>query len=277
MLDQDCAQGSCIQTVPGRGYRFVAPVTRADSLASVPPSDNDSGGPVTQNEQTQGRDARARHRLWGGAIATVIGALMLIAAAGTWRLPWSGNSHPVPRLSIVVLPFANLGGDPAQQYFADGMTEDVTTDLSRIVDMFVISRNTAATYRNKPTNTKHIGRELGVRYVLDGSVQRSGNQVRVTAQLIDAESDAHLWADGFDREIGDLFALQNEITRRIAYTLGVELVAAEAAKPSDNPDAVDFLLRGRAATLNPPARDNFANMISQFEHAMAFDPRSGTA
>ena len=103
------------------------------------------------------------------------------------------------RASIVVLPFANLSNDPEQQYFADGITEDLTTDLSRIPDMLVISRNTAFTYRNKPIDTKQIGRELGVRYVLEGEVQRSGNQVRVTAQLIDAETDAHLWAERFDR------------------------------------------------------------------------------
>ena len=124
-----------------------------------------------------------------------------------------------PRLSIVVLPFANLSNDPEQQYFADGITEDLTTDLSRIADMFVISRNTAFTYRDKPVDTKQIGRELGVRYVLEGSVQRSGNQVRVNAQLIDAETDAHLWAERFDRDMGDLFALQNEITSRIAIAL----------------------------------------------------------
>ena len=143
--------------------------------------------------------------------------------------------------------------------------------------MFVISRNTAFTYRNKSVDTKQIGRELGVRYVLDGSVQRSGNLVRVTAQLIDAESDAHLWAELFDREMGDLFALQDEITRRVAYTLGVELVGAEAARSTDNPDAMDFILRGHALMFNPPGRENFAQMISQLEHAVALDPRSVVA
>jgi adenylate cyclase len=112
----------------------------------------------------------------------------------------------VPRLSIVVLPFANLSNDPEQQYFADGIAEDLTTDLSRLADMFVISRNTAFTYQNKQLHTKQIGRELGVRYVLEGSVRRSGTQVRINAQLVDAETDAHLWAERFDRETGDLFA-----------------------------------------------------------------------
>src|SRR6202022_1699025 len=113
-----------------------------------------------------------------------------------------------PRLSIVVLPFANLSNDPEQQYFADGVTEDLTIDLSRIAHMLVISRNIAFTYRNKQVDTKQIGRELGVRYVLEGSVQRSGNHLRVAAELIDAETDAHLWAERFDRDTGDLFVLQ---------------------------------------------------------------------
>jgi TolB-like protein len=123
-------------------------------------------------------------------------------------------SLAAPRLSIVVLPFANLSNDPEQQYFADGITEDLTTDLSRLANMLVISRNTAFTYRNRPIYTKQIGRELGVRYVLEGSVRRAGNQLRVSAQLIDAATDAYLWADRFDCDTGDMFALQNEITSR---------------------------------------------------------------
>src|SRR5271163_2898615 len=112
-----------------------------------------------------------------------------------------------PRLSIVVLPFANLSDDREQQYFADGITEDLTTDLSRLAGMFVISRSTAFTYRNKPVDAKQLGRELGVRYVLEGSVRRSGNRVRVNAQLINAETDAHLWAERFDSDTVDLFSL----------------------------------------------------------------------
>jgi TolB-like protein len=159
-----------------------------------------------------------------------------------------------PRLSIVVSPFANLGNDPDQQYFADGITEDLTTDLSRIADMFVISRNTAFTYRNKPIDTKQLGRELGVRYVLEGSVQRSGSHVRVTAQLINAETDTHLWAERFDRDTSDLFALQNEITRRIAVALNIELIAAEATRATEHPDALDYILRGRAGLNRTPTR-----------------------
>ena len=127
-----------------------------------------------------------------------------------------------PRLSIVVLPFANLSSDPDQEYLADGITDDLTSDLSRIANSFVISRNTAITYGNNPVDTKQICRELGVRYVLEGSVRRTGNKVRVNAQLIDAESGTHLRAEQFDGDIGDFFALQNEIPSRIAVALNVE-------------------------------------------------------
>jgi adenylate cyclase len=169
-----------------------------------------------------------------------------------------------PRLSIVVLPFANLGNDPDQQYFADGITDDLTTDLSRIANMFVISRSTAFTYRDKPVGAKQIAGELGVRYVVEGSVRRSGNQVRVNTQLIDAETDAHLWAERFDRDTSDLFALQNELTSRITVALNLEMVLAEAARPTDNPDALDYILRRRATLWKPPTRENYAEAISLF-------------
>jgi adenylate cyclase len=190
--------------------------------------------------------------------------------------PAASTSQPfvATRLSIVVLPFTVLGDDREQQYFADEITDDLTTDLSRLAHMFVISRNTAFTFRDKPVDTKHIGRELGVRYVLEGSVQRSGNRVRVTAQLIDAESDAHLWAERFTGDAGDLFALQDEITSRIAVALDLELVGAEAIRQTDNPDALDYILRGRAAELKTPSRDNRAEAIGLFERALALDPRS---
>jgi adenylate cyclase len=190
--------------------------------------------------------------------------------------PGRSISRPAvaPRLSIVVLPFANLSNDPEQQYFADGITEDLTTDLSRLENMFVISRNTAFTYRSKPVDTKQIGRELCVRFVLEGSVRRSGNQLRVNAQLIDAESDAHLWAERFDGNTADLFALQDEITGRIADALNLELIAAEAARPTDHPDVLDYILRARAAQLKPPSRDKYAEAIGLHELALTLDPRS---
>jgi len=195
------------------------------------------------------------------------------------RAPRTAIRQPAvaPRLSIVVLPFTNLSNDADQQYFADGITEDLTTDLSRIADMLVISRNTAFTYKNKPVDTKQIGRELRVRYVLEGSVRRAENRVRVNAQLIDAETDTHLWAERFDGDAGDLFALQDEITSRIAVALNLELVASEAARPTEHPDALDYILQGRAAVRNPRSRGKFAEAISLFERALALDPQSVAA
>jgi adenylate cyclase len=170
-----------------------------------------------------------------------------------------------------------MSGDPEQGYFADGLTEDLTTDLSRIADMLVISRNSAFTYKDKPVNAKQIGRELCVRYVLEGSVRRAANQVRVNAQLINAEADAHLWAERFDGDTGDLFAVQDEITSRIAVALSSELNFAEAARPIDHPDALDYVFRARAAAAQPKTREVYAEAIGLFERALALDPQSAEA
>jgi adenylate cyclase len=231
-----------------------------------------------------------RRRSVVAPIAAAIAAVLVIAVIAWWLWPATRSSPTspaavaaatsipqslvAPRLSNVVLPFTNLSNDPDQQYFADGITEDVTTDLSRISGSFVISRNTAFTYKDKPVNAKQIGRELGVRYVLEGSVRRSGSQLRVTAQLIDAATDAHLWAERFDRDKGDLFALQNEITSRIAVALSLELIGAEATRPTEHPDALDYIFRGRAAFLKPLSRDSYAEAIGLFERALALDPGS---
>jgi TolB-like protein/Flp pilus assembly protein TadD len=181
-----------------------------------------------------------------------------------------------PRLSIVVLPFTNLSDDREQQYFADAVTDDLTTDLSRISDMDVISRNTAFTYKDKPVDTRQIGRDLNIRYLLAGSVRRSGSRLRVNAQLIDAETDRHVWAERFDHNSSDLFALQDEVTSKIAIALNLEMVGAEAARPAEHPDAVDYVLRGRAALYNygGSTPESFAEAIALFERALAIDPRS---
>jgi TolB-like protein len=216
----------------------------------------------------------------GGGSGPLLHAWRAVQASTT-RSPARDTAPPAladaPRLSIVVLPFVNLSNDPEQQYFADGITGDLTTDLSRIPDMLVISRFTAFTYREKPIDTKQIGRELGVRYTLEGEVQRSGNRVRVTAQLIDAETDAHLWAERFDGDAGDLFALQDEITHRIAVALDLELVDAAAARPVERPDTRDYILRGRAARLKPPSRASRAEAVALFERALALDQDSVAA
>jgi TolB-like protein/DNA-binding winged helix-turn-helix (wHTH) protein len=292
VLDQYHPEASSIQTVPGRGYRFTAPVTRADPAA--PPVDarafgNGRGGPISGNGEGQSRSAsapiggtapgpawRARRLRWAGVTIAVVGVLVIVAAwaVWNWRSPPPAEARSAPRLSIVVLPFTNLNDDRDQQYLVDGLTDDLTTDLSRLAGMLVISRGTAFTYRNKPVDAKQIGRELGVRYVLEGSVRRSGSQIRINAQLIDAENNAHLWAEHFDRETGDLFAPQNEITSRIAVTLNLELLAAEAARPTGNPDALEYILRGRAAFYGLLSRDRYAEAVSLFERALTLDPQS---
>ena len=197
-----------------------------------------------------------------------------LPASNVAPIPPISQPAVAPRMSIVVLPFANLGNDPEQQYFADGITEDLTTDLSRIAGMFVISRNTAFTYKDKRVDTKQIGHELGVRYVLEGSVRRSGDLIRVNAQLIDAETDAHLWSERFDGDTSDLFALQDEVTSRIGVELNFEVVGADAARLTEHPDALDYILRGRAAAAKPQSRERYAEAIGHYERALALDPRS---
>ncbi len=189
-----------------------------------------------------------------------------------------------PRLSIVVLPFANIGGDPDQEYFVDGVTESLTTDLSRISGSFVIARNTAFTYKGKHVDVKQIGRELNVRYVLEGSVQRGGNRMRVNVQLIDAETGNHLWAERFDKPVADLFDMQDEVVARLANTLGVELIKAEAERSArtKNPDAIDHQMRGHALVLKliqQSTNEKEINHAAQalFEQALKIDPNDADA
>ena len=179
-----------------------------------------------------------------------------------------------PRLSIVVLPFANLGGDAEQDYFVDGVTESLTTDLSRIRGSFVIGRNTAFTYKGKAVDLKQIGRELNVRYVLEGSVQRGGNRMRVNVQLIDAGSGSHLWAERFDKPVTDIFDMQDDIVARLAGALNAQLVVAEAqrAEQAVNPDSMNFYFQALAWYNKGLSRDNVARARSFFERALSSDP-----
>jgi TolB-like protein/DNA-binding winged helix-turn-helix (wHTH) protein/Flp pilus assembly protein TadD len=293
ILDENRNEGSCIQTVPGRGYRFIAPVTRGEPAAppqSTPSPRNGRGHPVVDNTKledpvplgqigsTLEPMRRAEHRRRGRVVAAVIGALCLISVVvvGTarWHGPWFKAVHPMPRLSIAVLPFTNLSDDREQRYLADGITEDLTTDLSRIAPMFVISHRTAFGYRDNRADIQQIGHELSVRYFVEGSVRRSGDEVLVDAKLIDAESGSLLWAERFKRDAGDFFTLQDEITSRIAVALNLELLTAAATRSVEHPDALDYILRGRAVYLRVSPRDGHAEAISLFERALALDPRS---
>ncbi len=181
-----------------------------------------------------------------------------------------------PRLSIVVLPFANLSGDPEQDYFVDGVTESLTTDLSRISGSFVIGRHTAFTFKGKAVDLKQIGRELNVRYVLEGSVQRSGNRLRVNVQLIDAETGNHLWAERFDKPVTDLFDMQDEIVARLANTLDAQLIAAEArrAERSLHPNSMDLFFQGKACWNKGFAPEYMTQARDFFERSLALDPNN---
>jgi adenylate cyclase len=208
--------------------------------------------------------------------------LLLLVAAGGWYMLGDRLMKPAQaaHLSIVVLPFTNLSNDSAQDYFADGVTENLTTDLSRIRGSFVIARNTAMTFKGKPVDAKAIGKDLGVRYVLEGSVQRDQNRVRVNAQLIDAQSGAHLWADRFEEDIADLFKLQDQVVARLANSLGYELVRAEAEKGSraKKPDSIDLTMRGAALLWRqPPTKVNNDAARAFFEEALQIDPDDADA
>src|SRR5215469_10769426 len=183
-----------------------------------------------------------------------------------------------PRLSIAVLPFANLSNDPEQEYFVDGITDDLTTDLSRLSGSFVIARNTAFTYKGKQVDAKQIGHELAVNYILEGSVRRVGDEVRVNVQLIDGENGAHLWADRFYTDRANLAAAQDEITGRLARALKVELVA-DVGRRIDrdhavDPDARDLVMRGRALLLKAGSVAAWQEAVAAFERALEIDPRS---
>ena len=224
----------------------IAEPMRAYSLEVGAPSRIKAAAPADQRKSL----TAPKTRLAVAPLAAGIVALVLLVAAGGWYMLGGRLTKPAQaaHLSIVVLPFANLSGDPAQDYFADGITENLTTELSRIKDSFVIARNTAFTFKGKNVDAKQIGKELGVRYVLEGSVQRDQNRVRVNAQLVDADSGAHLWAQRFEEDLADLFKLQDQVVTRLANTLGNELTKAEAAKGarSTNPDANDLVMRGWA-------------------------------
>jgi TolB-like protein len=197
VLDEGRAEGSHIQTIPGRGYRFTAAVTRASAGAVLPLPD---------------------------------------------------------KPSIVVLPFANMSGDPEQEYFGDGMVEEVITALSRIRWLFVIARNSSFTYKGQAIEVQQVGRELGVRYVLEGSVRKAAQRVRITAQLIDALNGTHLWADRFDGSLEDVFDLQDKVATSVAGVIEPTLQAAEAARSASRPTtdltAYDLYLRALAHSLS---------------------------
>jgi TolB-like protein len=243
------------------------------------------GAPATQRPPQPAAKTRGVWARWP-ALAAALALALLAAGAFAWRTGLAPRFMAAsvddklanaPRLSIVVLPFENLSGDKEQDYFADGITDDLTTDLSHLPDSFVISRGTAFTYKGKAIDAKQIGKDLGVRYLLEGSVRRLGDKVEVNAQLISAETGAHVWADRFDGERSKLGDLQVEFVSRLANSLGVELVKAEALRAArerpKNPDAVDLSMRGWAEAFRPYSKSSNEAAIGLFERALAIDPQ----
>jgi TolB-like protein/DNA-binding winged helix-turn-helix (wHTH) protein len=250
-----------IVTVPGEGYRFdglTQPWSprQKPSVALRASGDEDVGA-----DRDPGSDALAAERS------------SAFAAAREAKMRMPGRREP-PRFSIVILPFANIGGDQEQDYFADGVTDSLTTDLSRIRGAFVIGRSTAFVYKGEAADVRQIGRDLNVRYVLEGSVQRVGKRVRVNVQLIETETAAHLWAERFDKPVANLFDMQDEIVARLAGALNTELVTAEArrAEQAPTPDSMDLYFQGRAWLNKGRVPDNIARARSLFDRALAADP-----
>jgi TolB-like protein/class 3 adenylate cyclase len=210
-------------------------------------------------------------------IARPVRAYAMVPKGGGAAMRAGGETpgpRSAPRLSIIVLPFANLGGDPEQDYFVDGITESLTTDLSRISGSFVIARNTAFTFKGKAIDVQKLGRELNVRYVLEGSVQRGGNRLRVNVQLIDVETGNHLWAERFDKPITDLFDMQDEIVSSLANALNAQLIEAEArrAERSLHPDAIDLVFQGSSCWNKGMTPEHMAQARRFFERALTLDP-----
>ena len=197
----------------------------------------------------------------------------------------SAAANPTPKVetpSIAVLPFTNMSGDPEQEYFSDGISEDVITDLSKIAGLMVISRNSSFTYKGRSVDVRAVGRDLGVRSVLEGSIRRAANRVKITAQLIDATNGAHLWADRYDRDLTDIFAVQDDVTRQIVEALKVTLSAAEKERHADsgtsNIEAYDYFLRGREILFGKTnTREMFELSTKYLMRALELDPNYSKA
>ena len=194
---------------------------------------------------------------------------------------WNPPTLPLPdKPSIAVLPFINMSGDPEQEYFSDGITEDIITDLSKVSGLFVIARNSSFVYKGRAVDVEHVGQALGVRYVLEGSVRRANDRVRINAQLLDATTGGHVWADRYDGEMQDIFALQDQVTQQIVAALQVTLTEGERGqlthKQTDNLEAYDYYLRGRELYYRATQEMN-AQARQMFERAIELDPQYAAA
>jgi len=239
-------------------------------------------------------EKKAKPRQWQRVtIGLVVAVIVVVAAVAIWRLYLRPTipprevaskekmAYPLPdKPSIAVLPFVNMGGDPEQSYFADGMTEDLITDLSKVAGLFVIARNSTFVYKGKATDVREVAKALGVRYVLEGSVRRTGAEVRVNAQLIDATTGGHVWADRYDGDLKNIFAFQDKVTRNVVAALAVELTKEDkgrvARRGTENTQAYDVFLKGWQHYLRQKPED-FRAAIVHFKKAAELDPKYGRA
>ncbi len=313
-IEADPKAPRLIVTVPGEGYRFDG-LTKTFQLAPRPdgaPSSLDEGAGVTTDEGAAAptdEGAGAPTEKGAGLITptafhiagvpilsrlgALVAALLVVFGAGgvcVWQAGLASNwmsraagdeVASASRVSIVVLPFDNLSGDPEKDYFADGITDELTTDLSHLPDSFVIARNTAFTYKGKSVNAKQIGRELGVRYIVEGSLQRIGETISVNGQLVSVETGAQLWADRFEGERRDLGELRVQFASGLANSLGLELIKAESLRAfrerPDNPDSIDLAMRGEELLQSKRTRASFTEAMEFFKRALALDPQNARA
>src|SRR6266446_2386560 len=258
-----------IETLPRRGYRFIAPVEQVQALRS-----SEANGNKTREALAVAPQSKTR-------AATLALTLLVLAASGSafWLVrAVSRPTSAAPRSrSIAVLPLENLSGDPSQEYFADGMTEQLITDLAKVSSLRVISRTSVMRYKGTKKGLPEIARELNVDGIVEGSVMRSGNRVRITAQLLHAPTDKHLWAEAYERDLDDVLRLQNEVAQAIAQQVRAQLTPQQQARfrsaSSVNPDAYEAYLRGRYYLSNQFTTEQPLNTAkSYFEESIRKDP-----
>ena len=254
-------------TEPVRAWRVKVPAN------AVMPK-----GSSTARESKSNDKSRSWHWMAAAVVVVLLGAgsAWLWWPSDTERAALSRMAYALPdRPSIAVLPFDNMSNDPEQEYFSDGISEDIITDLSKISGLFVVARNSSFTYKGTPVKIRQVAEDLGVRYVLEGSVRRSGDHIRINTQLIDALEGDHLWAERYDRELKDIFALQSEIAQRVVDALSVTLKAGEHErlflKHTAKIDAYDVFLQARR-TVDSPSRENIERGEELFKHVIELDP-----
>ena len=285
-----CISGSVHEQVEGKldlsfedlGEQSVKNITKPVRVFRVLSKETVAARVATES------DVPSRRRRWPPLAAAVL--VLMAAGVVGWLRPWEPREEPASpesmglplpdKPSIAVLPFINLSADPAQEYFVDGMTEDLITDLSKISGLFVIARNSTFAYKGKPVDVRTVGRELGVRYVLEGSVRRVGKQVRINAQLLDSKTGGHLWAERYDGTIDNVFALQDRITRKIVKALALELTPSETKTVADRGtkviEAHDAFLKGWTHYLQSTPND-LVTAAGHFKEAIALDADYGRA